>query len=263
MGENTRIPWAHHTFNGWIGCTRIAPECDHCYAELMAKFRGWAKWGPAEMRKRTTVENWKKPLRWDREAAENSTRYRVFSSSLSDVFDAEVPAAWRSDLFDLIRHTPNLDWLLLTKRPAAMRDYLNNLPGAPWPNLWSLVSAGCQKTANSFVPILLETNTVVRGVSCEPILECVDFSKWMTRTARLRVPTLDWIIVGDESGHHPRPSDREWYRRIRRQCEANGVAFFLKQFCDSRGHKTETPELDGRRWIQFPKHSMNPELVAP
>ena len=115
MGENTKIPWAHHTFNGWIGCTRVAPECDHCYAESMAKFRGWAKWGIGEPRKRTTEENWKKPLRWNREAEQQRTRYRVFSSSLSDVFDVEVPTEWRSDLFDLIRRTPNLDWLILTK----------------------------------------------------------------------------------------------------------------------------------------------------
>jgi protein gp37 len=102
----------------------------------------------------------------------------------------------------------------------------------------------------------------VRGVSCEPILESVDFSKWMKGADRFPVRTLDWIIVGDESGHHPRPSDHDWYRRIRRQCVENGVAFFLKQFCDSRGHKTETPELDGRQWIQFPQHSVNPHLVV-
>ncbi len=260
MGENTRIPWAHHTFNGWIGCTQVAPECDHCYAELMAKFRGWAVWGGGQPRHRTRDENWKKPLRWNREAEEKRTRYRVFSSSLSDVFDAEVPKEWRYDLFDLIRSTPNLDWLLLTKRPALMRDYLNSLPGAPWPNIWALVSAGCQKTANSFVPILLETKAVVRGVSCEPILECVDFSEWM-RPGRLG-ERIDWIIVGDESGHHSRASNHQWYRQIRRQCRENGVAFFLKQFCDSRGHKTETPELDGQRWIQFPATSINPALVV-
>jgi len=251
MGENTKIPWAHHTFNGWIGCTRVAPECDHCYAESMAKFRGWAKWGAGEPRKRTTEENWKKPLRWNREAEQQRTRYRVFSSSLSDVFDVEVPTEWRSDLFDLIRRTPNLDWLMLTKRPAQMRDYLNNLPGAPWPNIWALVSAGTQKSAEAFVPILLETKAVVRGVSCEPILERVDFSKWM-KAGESREPRLNWIIAGDESGHHSRASDPDWYRRLRADCQSGDVAFFLKQFCDSRGRKTETPELDGQRWIQFP-----------
>ncbi len=141
-----------------------------------------------------------------------------------------------------------------------MREYLNKLPDAPWPNVWALVSAGCQKSANAFVPILLETKAAIRGVSCEPILECVDFSKWIR--ARRDAPKLDWIIVGDESGHHSRPSDRDWYRQIRRQCHANGVAFFLKQFCDDRGRKTETPELDGQSWIQFPESSVNAELVV-
>src|SRR5438132_7048312 len=117
MGANTKIPWAHHTFNGWIGCTAVAPECEHCYAEAMSKFRGWAQWGVGKPRMRTSEENWKKPLRWNREADALGIRYRVFSSSLSDVFDTEVPAEWRNDLFELIRKTPNLDWLLLTKRP--------------------------------------------------------------------------------------------------------------------------------------------------
>src|ERR1051326_2825139 len=260
MGENTRIPWAHHTFNGWIGCTQVAPECEHCYAELMAKFRGWARWGLGEPRRRTTEQNWRKPLHWDQEAAEIGTRYRVFSSSLSDVFDPEVPEQWRNDLFELIRNTSNLDWLLLTKRPAQMRNYLNALPDAPWPNVWALVSAGCQKTAESFIPILLETKAVIRGVSCEPILECVDFAKWMT--SKRGSSKLDWIIVGDESGHHSRTSSPDWYRKIRRQGQANGVAFFLNKFCDSRGRKTETPELDGQRWIQFPATAVNPELAV-
>jgi protein gp37 len=217
----------------------------------MAKFRGWAKWGPGEPRKRTTEENWKKPLRWNREAEQQGTRYRVFSSSLSDVFDVEVPVAWRADLFDLIRKTPNLDWIILTKRPAQMRDYLNSLSGAPWPNIWALVSAGSQKTADAFVPILLETKVVVRGVSCEPILERVDFSKWMKARGSTE-PRLNWIITGDESGHHSRASDHDWYRKLRADCQAGDVALFLKQFCDARGRKMETPELDGQQWIQFP-----------
>src|SRR5438874_2036621 len=114
----------------------------------MSKFRGWAQWGVGKPRMRTSEENWKKPLRWNREADALGIRYRVFSSSLSDVFDTEVPAEWRNDLFELIRKTPNLDWLLLTKRPAQMRDYLNSLPRAPWANVWALVSAGSQKTAD-------------------------------------------------------------------------------------------------------------------
>lgn len=245
MGENTKIPWAHHTFNAWIGCTHVSPECDNCYAELMSKFRGWATWGKGQERHRTSDANWCKPLKWNKEARSLGVRYRVFCSSLSDVFDPEVPYQWRNELFDLISATSHLDWLLLTKRPGIMRQYLNALPSAPWPNVWAMVSAGCQRSADAFLPILADVNAIVHGVSCEPILEYVNFKPWAMH--------LDWIIVGAESGPKHRPAQLDWFRRIRDDCQTTGTYFFMKQFVDSRGQKIETPELDGRQWMEFPR----------
>lgn len=128
MGDTTKIEWANKTFNCWIGCTKVSPACDHCYAESMAKRYGWAKWGAGEPRKRTSEANWKKPLAWDREAANEGTRPRVFCASLADVFDAEVDPAWRVDLFHLILATPNLNWLLLTKRPQVAKKWFESAP---------------------------------------------------------------------------------------------------------------------------------------
>ena len=116
MAENTKIEWADHTFNPWTGCTKVGPGCDHCYAEGWAKRSGQVQWGHGAARRRTSEANWKQPMRWNAEAERIGVRYRVFCASLADVFDNEVPAEWRADLFDLIAKTPNLDWLLVTKR---------------------------------------------------------------------------------------------------------------------------------------------------
>lgn len=121
MAETTGISWCDSTFNPFIGCTKVSPGCDHCYAEALMDKR-WHKvqWGAGQPRQRTSAANWKQPLKWEREAAafmaEHGRRRRVFCASLADVFDNEVPSEWRADLFALIRATPNLDWLVLTKR---------------------------------------------------------------------------------------------------------------------------------------------------
>ena len=116
MAETTSIEWTDRTFNPWTGCTKISPGCDHCYAEGWSKRSGQVKWGN-HPRKRTTEAYWKAPHAWQKEAdtfqLRNGRRQRVFCASLADVFDNQVDPAWRADLFELIRSTPDLDWQLL------------------------------------------------------------------------------------------------------------------------------------------------------
>jgi protein gp37 len=117
MAENSKIEWTDHTFNPWIGCTKVSPACDGCYAEnLMANRYGRVRWGAGEDRQRTSLANWRKPLAWNKAAAGKAEPTFVFCASLADVFDNEVDDRWRHDLFALIEETPNLTWLLLTKR---------------------------------------------------------------------------------------------------------------------------------------------------
>lgn len=127
--KNTNIEWCDHTFNPWIGCTKVSPGCAHCYAETRDKrFTGGIHWGRGAPRNRTSPSNWNEPIKWNNGAAKlaancsqafeyPSRRPRVFCASLADWLDDEVPIKWLADLLDLIRDTPNLDWLLLTKRP--------------------------------------------------------------------------------------------------------------------------------------------------
>ena len=122
LDENSKIEWTDHTFNAWLGCQKVSPGCDHCYAEAMMDHRyGKVTWGPHGKRVRTSDNNWKTPVKWNSEAEafkrEYGRRPRVFCASAADVFDNKVPSAWRGDLFTLIRECDRLDWLLLTKRP--------------------------------------------------------------------------------------------------------------------------------------------------
>ncbi|GAB7542982.1 hypothetical protein CS8_026520 [Cupriavidus sp. 8B] len=122
MSESTKIEWTDATFNPWIGCTKVSPACDHCYAEVSTPARALrVTWGAKEDRHRTSAA----PLRWNAQHAEffatHGRRRRVFCASLADVFDNAVDPAWRVDLLQLIADTPNLDWLL-TKRIGNARD---------------------------------------------------------------------------------------------------------------------------------------------
>ena len=129
MVANSKISWTDHTFNPWVGCTKESAGCDNCYAESWAKRTGQGALWNGERRRTKT---WRDPVKWNREAEETGIRPRVFCASLADVFDVKVPREWRRDLFDLIEETPNLDWLLLTKRHAVVSRLL---PSAPRPNV--------------------------------------------------------------------------------------------------------------------------------
>src|SRR5262245_17039849 len=152
MGEKTGIAWCDSTFNPWIGCTKVGPGCDHCYAETLDKRHRWGgktHWGPGVSRHRTA--NWTAPRRWNEKAAERGKPWRVFCASLADVFDNEVPDQWRDDLFDLIDDTRALTWLLLTKR-IGNADRM--LPAYIPPNLWIGATVVNQEEADRDIPKL-------------------------------------------------------------------------------------------------------------
>jgi len=245
MGENTAIEWADDTFNPWIGCTKVGPGCDNCYAEAQDKHRQWTPdgWGKGKPRHRTAKSTWRNPLKWNREAEAAGVRRRVFCASLADVFDNGAPNVWRSMLFDLIRATPWLDWILLTKRIGNVEKMLPADWGEGYPNVWLMITVIDQLEADRDIPKLINTPARVRGLSIEPQLGPVDIEDYKQ--------DLDWVLSGGESGAYRRPYHEDWTRILRDQCVLAGIAFLYKQRIDN-GKKIKTPELDGRRWIQFP-----------
>lgn len=141
----------------------------------------------------------------------------------------------RGRVFNLIRATPQMDWLLVTKRPeniaAMMPDFAtygnNELTGEPlrrsppWPNVWLITSVEDQPTADRRIDELLKVPAVVHGLSMEPLLEHVNLSPWLSR--------LGWVIVGGESGPGARRCDLAAVKSVVDQCRAAKVPVFVKQ----------------------------------
>ncbi len=126
--EKTKIKWADSTFNPWQGCTRISDGCDYCYAERMdgrdLYHCNTTHWGAGVPRKLNSDAYWKTPFRWDRKAEREGAQPRVFCASMADWADKEAPEGQRDRLWETIRQTPHLDWLLLTKRAPNIKKYL-------------------------------------------------------------------------------------------------------------------------------------------
>ncbi|SEU36429.1 protein gp37 [Burkholderia cepacia] len=281
MSENSKIEWCDHTFNPWIGCTKVSPACDHCYAERSTPARALGiEWGTHAPRYRTAAANWQKPITWNnrpfyacrvcgwrghRAMIDDGTpvcpnpsclpvsllpaRPRVFCASLADVFDNAVDLLWRRDLFKLIADTPNLDWLLLTKRIGNVPTMLRHIGVEQLPdNVWLGATIVNQEEAERDIPKLLAVPARVRFLSMEPLLGPVDLTavsftvspgyigdalQWHHQphcSRDERYPAVDWVIVGGESGQGARPMHPDWARDLRDQCTAAGVPFLFKQW---------------------------------
>lgn len=266
MGQDSKIEWTDHTFNPWMGCTKVSAGCKNCYAENQMDHR-WnkAQWGLGKPRVRTSAGLWRKPLAWNAEAAKTGIRPRVFSASLGDWLDPEVPTHWLADFLDVVEQTRNIDWLLLTKRPELWRERLlwalgdareaglgcarmlhlwSN--GIPPKNVWIGTSVEDQDAANKRIPELLKIPAAVRFLSCEPLLGPVEITRFTAcpichgysigdecdcdPQRPLKDNSVDWVICGGESGPHARPMHPDWARGLRDQCQAADVPFFFKQW---------------------------------
>lgn len=235
MGEQTNISWCHHTHNHWIGCTKVSPACDGCYAEaMMDKRYGRVQWGaPGKgngTRSLTSEANRRKPLMWNRKAEKDGARPFVFCSSLADVFDNQVPTEWRRDLIDLISKTPNLTWLLLTKRP---QNILKMVPDGLPSNAALGTTVEDQLRADINRKHLAYARSALRPaftfLSCEPMLGPIELHLQPAPNNALQE---EWVITGgetDQGGHKARPTHPAWFRSLRDQCAAAGVAYHHKQ----------------------------------
>lgn len=284
MASDSKIEWTDHTFNGWWGCQKVHAGCANCYAEATDHRWGGDHWGPKQPR-RFILGEWSKPARWQREAAEAGVMRRVFASSMCDVFeDYDGPMidvhgnrvdhtldSCRASIFEMIEQTPNLIWLLLTKRPE---NVTRMVPG-PWLDVWpSNVMTGTspcdQHTADKCIPALLKVPGK-RFLSMEPLLGAVDLRLYCIdgiavdplcddcgdRHDGRCEPGIHWVIVGGESGGGARPMHPDWVRSIRDQCAAAGVPFFFKQW------GAWVPQVQAHPDALTPKTAANALYVAP
>jgi protein gp37 len=239
MSEQSAIEWTDATWNPVTGCTQISPGCDHCYALTFAeRFRG-VPGHPYEHGFDLTLrpQRLDMPLRWKKPR-------RIFVNSMSDLFHESVPTDFIVSVFDTMARAHWHTFQVLTKRPRRMAKLA---PMLPWPkNIWAGTSVELDRYAWRANDCLRRVPATVRFVSAEPLLGPLP---------SLQMDHLQWLIVGGESGHHHRHIDQNWVRHLRDRCQAQGVAFFLKQW-GGRTPKTGGRSLDGRCWDEFP-------VVAP
>lgn len=232
MGANSKIEWTDHTQNFWIGCRKVSPACTHCYAGTLVENRMGKPFYPGPTPGRVAsdadspvwrTKTWGEPLKWQKEAAAGVVK-RVFTCSLSDFFlDHPSVHEWRRDAWKVIRDTPNLLWLVLSKRYDHGLEYiLSCLPddwGTGYPNVMLGATVENQETT-SRLDVACQISTV-RGIfaSCEPLLGQIDLRPYFAG-----VPSpVRWVIGGGESGGKARPTHPEWARTLRDDiCEAGG-----------------------------------------
>lgn len=244
MGQNSKIEWTHHTANLWQGCTKVHAGCNSCYAETLAKRWGNDVWGNDKMRLevKSVWSNFKK---FQKDAAATGEIHRVFVGSMMDIFEKPMPVMdskgrpagiTTEDLRQIffrvvVPSSPNLMFLLLTKRPSNINKYI--------PYGWKLnppknVMYGCspvnQETFDNFIQHMHEVGGK-KFLSVEPQLGPIDICK-MYPVGKGEVAMgllIDWIIQGGESGPGKRPFNLDWARSMRKQCEAFNIPYFFKQ----------------------------------
>lgn len=296
--KNSTIAWTNHTFNPWIGCSKVSPGCSNCYAEVETfartrRAQGTELWGKGQFRHRTSTDYWKQPIKWNVDAAREESSFRsnplqarfegnppprprIFCASMSDWLDDEVPIEWLADLLSLIHRTPNLNWLMLTKRPenwfTRVRDAWLKMDGGsalmasswlgsshggrttpnPPDNVWMGTSVEDQTRANQRIPTLITIPARIRFLSVEPMLGPIDFPTaapcgyYCDHDANggghrpgHGLSGIHWVIFGGESGPNARHCHIQWLRDGIAQCRSAGVSVFVKQLGSNSRHDTE------------------------
>ena len=243
MGANTLIGWAKHSFNPWKGCQMKSAGCARCYMFRLAN-----RWGTdPTIITRSSPNVWRSPFRWNKQLSgdEPVEERIVFMNSMSDFF---IPQAdeWRPEIYPILELTPNLLYLILTKYPERVMEYLppnwvTEMHPTGYPNVIVGTSIEDQKAANLRMPELLRIQANHKVISFEPLLGPIDLTPFLrepTQHSSKRLP-IDWAIIGGESGYKARkkgkkdfryrPCELDWLISLRDQLEAAGVPVFVKQ----------------------------------
>lgn len=256
----TKIEWADEVWNPVIGCTKCSPGCMNCYAERFAA-RLW-RMGRGDYGSVLGIEDYKwngeilcrksfldKPLHWHKPR-------RIFVCSMSDLFHPKVNGAFRGDVFDVIRKTPQHTYLILTKRAERMAKVANILIRAHGEKYFRHVQWGTsistQLEADKNIPFLLQIQGgAVRWLNIEPMLEGIDLEPHTHHSdcnynrggtcdceggcdnvspGENWLENISGVVVGGETGPGAKPMHPDWPRNIRDQCVATNTPFYFKQW---------------------------------
>ena len=243
MAQNSKIEWTESTWNPVTGCTKISTGCKNCYAERMA-LRLKAAGSPNYTNGfKVTLHPHalEIPIRWKK-------RRTIFVNSMSDLFHKDIPFDFISKVFDVMRRASHHRFQILTKRSNRLLELSSELT---WPrNVWmgvTVENADCTFRIDD----LRQTDAVTKFISFEPLLGPI---------LGIDLDSIDWVIVGGESGSGARTMEPQWATDIRDQCLNANVPFFFKQW-GGVNKKKNGRKLDGRIWNQTPHTSKSQELT--
>ena len=234
MASGSSIEWTQATWNPVTGCTKVSFGCRNCYAERMAhrlKAMGLNKYRNG-FEVTTHPDVLAAPLQWKRPRL-------VFVNSMSDLFHEQVSADFIARVFDIMNRAHWHTFQVLTKRPERAQELSQSLTWTP--NIW----LGTSIETRRWLPRLTHlagVNARTRFLSLEPLLGPL---------SDLNLESINWVIVGGESGPGARPMKAEWVREIRDSCIHSQVPFFFKQWGGVFKKRTGRI-LDGRTWDEMP-----------
>lgn len=229
------IEWTEMTWNPTTGCSKVSQGCKFCYAEIMSRrlqLMGIEKY-KNNFQVATHEEALKTPYTWKKSKV-------VFVNSMSDLFHEDVPLEFIKKVFKVMHENPQHVFQVLTKRAERLLDIHKELKWTH--NIWMGVSVEDSRVETR-IDFLRQTSARVKFLSLEPLIGPLP---------NLNLDGIDWVIVGGESGHKPRPMKPEWVIDIQEQCENHNVAFFFKQWGGKNKKKTGR-ELNGKTYDQMPE----------
>lgn len=232
---NSSIEWTEMTWNPTTGCTKVSAGCKFCYAEIMTrrlKAMGQEKYKAGFKVVKTHLETLEIPYTW-------KTPKVVFVNSMSDLFHKDVPFDFIKKVFKVMNENPQHVFQVLTKRAERLFEVHKELRWTH--NIWMGVSVEDKKVIER-IDFLRKTRAKVKFLSLEPLIG---------ELSGLNLKKIDWVIVGGESGHNPRPMNPDWVIDIQDQCEREKVAFFFKQW-GGKNKKASGRILNGRTYDEMP-----------
>lgn len=240
---NSSIEWTEMTWNPTTGCTKISAGCKFCYAEIMTrrlKAMGQEKYKEGFKKVKTHNDALDVPYTW-----KNSKI--VFVNSMSDLFHKDIPFEFIKKVFSVMNDNPQHVFQVLTKRAGRLLEINESLNWTH--NIWMGVSVENEKVTDR-IDLLRKTKAKVKFLSLEPLIGPLP---------KLDLKNIDWVIVGGESGHNPRPMNPDWVLDIQEQCSKSGSAFFFKQW-GGKNKKAAGRILNGQTYDNMPEISLQKSI---
>lgn len=231
--KSTKIEWTDHTWNPFVGCSKVSDGCRNCYAIDVAALYGhkFVHYEGVARRSERGTPNWTGQINLAPDHILNK-RFkpdeRVFVNSMSDFWHEYARDEWRQRVLNIMRENPRVQYQVLTKRPENIAPMLERMGEAVPKNMWVGSTVESSRVLDR-IDTLRQIPAAIRFLSIEPLLDDIAVNG-------LNLEGIHWVIVGGESGRHCRPMRAEWVRKIREECARQNVPFFFKQWGNWRNN---------------------------